>query len=652
MPAGRHSDLKLYARVLRQARPYWVHIAAVFLLSLLSTPLALLTPLPLKIVVDRVVGSQPVPGFLDAILPEIATRSDTAVLVLAAGLVAVIALLDQLQKLASSVLSAYTGEKLLLSFRAQLFRHVQRLSLAFHDSRGTADSAYRIQYDAPAIQWIALQGVTPFVSAVFTLAGMLYVTTRIDWQLALVALAVSPIIFLLTSVARRRLRSGWRTTKTVESTAFSIVQEVLTGLRVVKTFGQEDREQERFVRRSGEGLRARIRMAFFEGGFGILLGLTTAAGTALVLFMGARHVQAGLLSLGDLVLVMAYLTQLYAPLQAISRSITSLQASLAGAERAFSLLDEAPDVVDRADARPLARAAGAVSFRKVSFAYDGKNPVLRDVSFDIGPGTRLGISGATGAGKTTLVGLLVRFYDPTTGQILLDGVDLRDYRLADLRHQFALVLQEPVLFSASIAENIAYARPGASSPEIVTAADAANVHDFIESLPQGYDTQVGERGMRLSGGERQRIALARAFLRDAPILILDEPTSAVDVKTEAKIMEAMERLMRGRTTIMIAHRLSTLASCDVRLEMANGRVCSVAPSAPPAVPTRRRFGSMRARPLVEAHAEPRSPTTASTVRPVAAHPGSAADRPEADPSLSTAPASGEREPIRLLREAA
>jgi len=339
----------------------------------------------------------------------------------------------------------------------------------------------------------------------------------------------------------------------------------------VKAFGQEDREHERFVHRAGEGARSRIRVAFVDGLFGLAVGLTTACGTAAVLYIGLRHVQSGRLTLGDLVLVMGYLAQLYVPIQYISKSIAGLQSALASAERALSLLEEEGDVVERPHARPLARAAGAIEFRNVSFAYE-KHTILEDVSFALPAGSRLGIAGATGAGKTTLGSLLMRFYDPTTGAILLDGADIRDYRLADLRNQFAIVLQEPVLFSTSIAENIAYARPPATHDEIVEAARAANVHAFIAGLPDGYETMVGERGMRLSGGERQRVSLARAFLKDAPILILDEPTSAVDLKTEAAIMNSMERLMEGRTAVMIAHRLSTLESCDYRLELHGGRL--------------------------------------------------------------------------------
>jgi ATP-binding cassette subfamily B protein len=275
--------------------------------------------------------------------------------------------------------------------------------------------------------------------------------------------------------------------------------------------------------------------------------------------------------LGSLLLVVSYLGQLYTPLKTIGRKATSLQSHWVGLERAFSVLDQLRDVPENPNPRPLIRASGTVAFQHVSFAYEEGHPVLRDICFEVASGARVGISGRTGAGKTTLLSLLTRFYDPASGHILLDGVDVRDYRLVDLRSQFAIVLQEPVLFSTSIAENIAYARPGATEEEIVQAAKLADAHDFVLALPNGYQTVVGERGLRLSGGERQRVSLARAFLKDAPILLLDEPTSSVDTKTEAAIM-ATERLMRGRTTFMIAHRLSTLENCDVMLELEHGRL--------------------------------------------------------------------------------
>ena len=575
MPAARYTTLTPYQRLLRQARPYWLHIMGILLLDLLSTPLALLTPLPLKIAVDSVLGSQPVPGFLEVLLPAAATRSNSAVLALAVGLTVAIALLSKFQELASAFLQTYAGEKLALDFQVQLFRHVQRLSLSYHDARGTADSTYRIQSDASAVRYIAIDGVIPFVTASVTLLSTLYVIFQLDWQLTLVALTISPVLFILSHTYRRCFRRQWREIKQLESSVLSVIQEALAALRVVKAFGQEDREQERFIGHSSKGMWARIRLTLTESSFSLLTGLTTTAGTAAVLFIGIYHVQSGILTLGQMLLVMGYLSQLYTPLRTIGRKVGILQSHLASAERAFSLLDEAPDVAERPNARPLTCASGAITFRNVSFAYAEDRLVIDKMSFEVSAGTRVGLVGTTGAGKTTLVSLLMRFYDPTDGQILLDDVDLRDYKLTDLRNQFALVLQEPVLFSTSIAANIAYARPGASYDEIIAAAKVANAHEFIVTLPRGYETQVGERGMQLSGGERQRIALARAFLKDAPILILDEPTSSVDVKTETGIMEAIERLMRGRTALIIAHRLSILKNCDLLLVIENGQPMAV-----------------------------------------------------------------------------
>src|SRR5437762_3282183 len=570
MNNSQHRDLWLYRRLVRQARPYWVHIAGFGLLSLLATPLALLTPLPLKIAVDSAIGSHPLPRLLRVFSP--ATPSHASALLLAVGLMVAVAVVSQLQGLAVSLLRTYTGERLLLELRSEIFRHVQRLSLLFHDTRGTAESLYRLQYDATSIQSIAIDTVIPFISSSFTVAAMLYVTVRIAWQLALVAVVVAPALFVVGRHYRRGLRSGSREVRVLGKSALAIVQEVRGGLRGVKAFVREEREQDRFVRRSAEGMRARVRLALVEGKYGVVIGLTTALGMAAVLFVGVRQVQSGALTLGTLLLLMGYLTQLYDPLKTMARKSATLQSHLAGAERAFALLDEMPEVVERPNPRPLERASGAVAFREVSFNYGPDRPVLEAVSFQIAPGTRAGIAGETGAGKTTLVSLLLRFYVPTAGQILLDGVDLREYRLADLRNQCAFVPQEPVLFSTSIAENIAYAPPEARHDEIVAAAKAAHAHEFITLLPQGYGTLVGARGMCLSGGERQRVSLARAFLKNAPVLVPDEPTSSVDLETEATIVEAMERLMQGRTTFLISHRPNAFKNCDVVLVVDNGRL--------------------------------------------------------------------------------
>jgi ATP-binding cassette, subfamily B, bacterial len=571
----KYSSFELYRRLFLEVRPYCVHLAGILLVTLLSIPLSLLIPLPLKIAVDSVVGSHPLPTFLQGLLPSAWTRSSNAILIFVIALTIVIAILSGFQRLASLLLRTYTGEKLTLAFRTKLFRHVQRLSVSYHDSKGTADSTYRIQYCAPGIQWLAVDGVIPFIATGLTVFGMIYIIAVLDWQLAVVAIAISPVLYMGARTFNPRLRNQWGQITHLESSAFSVVQEALSALRVVKAFGQEEREQERFVRHSSESFLARIRAAWSAGGFELLIGITTATGTATVLFLGVLHVQSGVLTLGELMLVMAYLTQLFGPLASLSEMTASAQRSLASAERAFALLDEEADVIENKNGVPISHASGRVAFRDVCFAYNGDYPVLSDISFEIKPGTRVGIMGMTGGGKSTLVSLLTRFHDPTRGEILLDGVDLRDYKLSDLRNQFGIVLQESILFSTSIGENIAYARAGASEVDIVEAAKAANAHEFITRLPDGYGTMVGERGMQLSGGQRQRIALARAFLKNAPILILDEPTSSIDIKTEREIIEVMERLSIGRTVFIIAHRLSTLKHCDLVLGIEKGRVVSI-----------------------------------------------------------------------------
>lgn len=564
-------DLSLFRRVGHEVRPFRWGVLALAVLELLATPLLLLNPLPIKIAVDSVIGDDPLPGFLDPLVPSALEATPLRLLLFAAIFQILVVALTQLRGLGAYVLQTRVGEGITLRFRSRLFRHSQHLSLAYHDRAGPVDALYRIEYDAAALQYLVDSSI-PFVSSVVMLVATLYVTARIDLQLALVAVAVTPVLFLLSRGYILRVRSRYHRLKELETSALKVVQETLSAVRVVKAFGREDAEQRRFVRRSDDTVRARVRLSLAEGGFMATIAFTTAVGTALVLFIGVRNVLDGRLTLGALLVVIGYLAQLYGPLQDMSQKIGDIQSSLVGAERAFELLDQHPEVVDDPKAQHLDRVQGAVEFDDVWFSYDGRSPVLRNVSFAIPPGTRVGMIGRTGAGKTTLVSLITRFYDPVHGHVRIDSQDVRDVRLTDLRDQFALVLQEPVLFSTTIVENLLYARPEATDEQIVEAARAAGAHDFVMSLPDGYETTVGERGMRLSGGERQRISLARAFLRDAPILILDEPTSSVDQGTEAEILAAMQRLMEGRTTFLITHRPSAVSHCDVFLEVDGGRV--------------------------------------------------------------------------------
>ena len=567
-------------RILKQSRRCWRHLAAISLLSLFSLPLTLLYPLPLKIAVDNVLGHQALPGFLHGM--GFPAYPQAVALGLAITLLLAIALLVNLQGLASWYLQTYTGEKLVWDFRAELLNHVQRLPLAFHDSYGSNDSVYRIQHDAPAIQYVTIQGIVPLITAAFTLVGMIYVIVRIDPSLAAVALVITPLLSVLSLACSRLVRKRSKKVKELDSSAMSVIQEVLGSVRLIKAFGQENREHERFVRRSSERMSLQVKLAIRQAVFNLLIGLTIAGGTAAVLYIGVQHVRAGLLTVGSLLVVMAYVAQMYQPLQLLSTKSMDLQAWIASLDRVFALFDQTAEIAESPQALALVRAQGAFEFRDVHFQYPDGERGLRNISFEVPSGARVGIVGMTGSGKTTLINLLMRFYDPARGQVLLDGRDLREYRIADLRRQFAVVLQEPVLFGASIAENIAYGKPDATDEQIVAAARAASSHEFIMNLPDGYDTQAGERGVMLSGGERQRISLARAFLRNSPILVLDEPTSSVDMQTEASIMRATDELMRGRTTFMIAHRLSTLKSCDMILVLDRGELVEIRHTVPEA----------------------------------------------------------------------
>jgi ATP-binding cassette, subfamily B, bacterial len=568
---GRHrarSDQQIWRRVHEEAVGYRLATSGLLLVELLATPLYLLSPVPLAIAVDSVLSGKPLAAAVQAVLPH--SVSPTQLLLLAAVLQVLVVLLTDLQTLAQNVLVTRTQERLTLRMRSRLLVHVQRLSFAFHDRRGPADSLYRLQYDSMALGAILVTSLLPLVAATVTLVSVFLVIVGISPELALIALATTPFLAVLASRSKKQMRSHYRESKQLESSAMGVIHEVLGNVRVIKAFGRESSEHSRFLRWGEPSARKKVGIAARESLLDLAVNFITAAGTGLVLFVGAQKVLAGTLSLGAVIVVINYLTRLYAPLKILARQVTTMQNARESLRRVFELLDEEPDVAERPDAIPVARAEGCIELDRVAFAYGAEAPVLDAVSLRVPAGTRVGIVGRTGAGKTTLVSLLLRFYDVTSGAIRLDGVDVRNVKVADLREQFALVLQEPVLFSTSIADNICYGKPDATVDEIRRAAQAAGIAEFIDRLPEGYDTVVGERGQRLSGGERQRVALARAFLKDAPILVLDEPTSAVDVQTEASIMAAMERLMEGRTTFMIAHRLSTLDTCDMIIRVEGG----------------------------------------------------------------------------------
>lgn len=568
-------DLSILKKVLLRAKPYWLNIVAIFVLNLAAVPIALLAPIPLKIIVDNAFGKQPMPGIITFFFPQHFDFSFSAIILTATIFMILIELLGQLQGLLSWLIQSYTGEKLVLSLRTLLFNHVQRLSLSYHDKTGVSDSLYRIQNDATAIKNLVVSGLSPIITSLLTLIGMLYVMTTLDWHFTLIAVCAIPPLMLLARFSRTKLKNQWQEVKRSESAAMSVIHETLSALRVVKAFVREDYEEQRFVNRSNDALKNQIKVVRYSGIFDVGIGLVLATGTALFLYFGSMYVHQGKITLGELILIMAYLAQFFSPLRTITKQYTNLQSAFVGLERVYSLIDKEKDVEEHPNARKTNKINGSIKFENVSFEYNKGTTVLQDISFEIKPGQQVGIMGSTGSGKTTLVNLLARFYEPSRGRIIVDGTDIREYKVADFRSQFSIVLQEPVLFSTSIEENIAYGKPTASKKEIHAAAKDAHAHEFISHFPNGYQSRVGERGMQLSGGERQRISIARAFLKNSPLLILDEPTSSVDIRTESLIMNATRKLMDGKTTFFITHRLDALAHCDLVIHLEKGKIVDI-----------------------------------------------------------------------------
>ena len=558
------------SRTLRFLTPYWKLAAFSITLTVLAAVAALVTPWPLKIVVDNVLEKHPLSAGMTQVLGSVAASPIRLLLFAVIG-----GLVIQLLISGIHVLTNYVNTKIdqyiTLDFRSTLFLHAQKLSLAFHDRRRSGMLIYVInsQGDAPAG---LIMTIPMLAESALTLAGMFWISFRMDWELALVSLAVVPFLYYSVGYYATHIQDKLQQVRGQEGEALAVIHESLSMIRVIVAFGREDHEYKRFRQQTRSAVDARVKVTVRQTVFSLVVNMITAIGSAMVLGLGAYHVIQGTLTVGQLLVVIAYIAAVYKPLETISYTVGSLQDKFMSLKTAFDLLDTEPDIKDTPRARALPRAAGRVVYDHIQFSYSERIDTLKNISFEAKPGQVVGIVGPTGAGKSTLVSLLPRFYDPKQGRILLDGINTRDLTLKSLRHQISIVLQEPLLFSGTIAENIRYGRLEATREEIIESAKAANAHDFIMRLPQGYDTVLGERGAAVSGGERQRISVARAFLKDAPILILDEPTSSVDSKTEAIILEALERLMIGRTTFMIAHRLSTLHNADQILVLNNGEL--------------------------------------------------------------------------------
>ena len=560
--------LPLLRQALRYARPYWRLILASLSMIAMIAALSLLAPWPLAIIVDSVLGSKPVPDFVPEVIRGLDPTTLLIVLVISGLLVTVL-------ENAITVLNEYVTTRLdqwmVLDLRSDLFRHVHRLSPNFYEGEQTGTLLYQINGLASSVGAVIV-ALPPVLQSVATLGGMFYVAYRIDPTLALLSLSVVPVIYASLGYYARRVEPRLVNARRLEGQSLSIVHEGISMLKVIVTFGREAYTYRRFRAQGETAVHARIGVTVRQTLFSLVVNTTTAAGSTLVIGVGAWHVLKGDLSVGELLVLLGYIAAIYKPLEQLSGTVSSLQEQFVGLRSVFRLLDVEPGVRDPAAPVDVKRASGRFAFENVSFAYPNRIGTLREVSFTVEPGSRVAIVGPTGAGKTTLVWLLARFYDPDAGRILLDGMDLRQLRLADLRDQLSIVMQEPLLFTGTIEENIRYGRLEASHNEIVAAAQAANADEFISRLPSKYGTVLGERGARLSGGERQRLAIARAFLRDAPILILDEPTSSIDSRTESIILDALDRLSNGRTTFTIAHRLSTIHSSDRILVMDRGRL--------------------------------------------------------------------------------
>jgi len=564
------SVVKYVPRVLQYLRPHWGRALAAFLVTVAVSAVGLLAPWPMSFLVDSVLGNHPAPHFMMRLVgasPD--SRYWMLYLAVFAGLA--VALTGDVLDVINNYLQTKLDQDMILDFRSDLFRHAQRLSVAYHDQKRSGMIIYIINSMGDAAIGLIMK-IPYLLRSVATLVGMFWVSMRLDPKLALLSLTVVPFLYYSVGYYSTHIQKRLREVKGQEGESLAIIHEAISMIRVILAFGRQDHEYNRFRAQARQAVDSRIKITVRQTVFTMAVNATTAAGTALVMLVGARHVLQGRLTVGELLAVLFYVGAVYKPLEAISYAIGDLQDGLINLQIAFDLLDTRPDIQDAPSATPLRRVRGAVQFEDVQFSYAERVDTLRDVSFESEPGQVVAIVGPTGAGKSTLVSLLPRFYDPAGGRVLIDGVDIRNVTLESLRDKMSIVLQEPLLFSGTIADNIRYGRLDATEQDVIAAAKAANAHEFIMRLPEQYQTPLGERGAKVSGGERQRIAVARAFLKDAPILILDEPTSSIDSKTEAVILDALDRLMEGRTTFMIAHRLSTIRRADLILVMDKGRI--------------------------------------------------------------------------------
>ena len=555
----------LFAKLLPYLRPYkwritWA-LAQIFLIS----GFELLKPWPLQLVIDDVLGGK------NATLPVLSEMSGETLLITACVALVVVTVASALLALMHNVTTIGVGQSMVNDLRGALYAHLQRLSLAFHSRQKVGDLMYRITADSYAVQTVIMNGILPILSAIILLAGMLVVLIPLDPMLTLVSLTVVPFLFALIALFNKKITEIATEVRDRESYVYTLVQWAMSSIKVVQAFTKEEEEYTRFMGASRASLRATLRLYSWQTLYSGMVTTLIATGTALVVYVGARSVQSGALTIGQLIVFITYLAQLYNPINQITQSWGLIAGARIGAKRCFEVLDTDPDLKDGTRQFPPEGAMGEIEWQNVAFRYRNEMPVLNEITLTVKPGMKVALVGATGAGKSTMMGLLPRFFDASTGTVKIDGIDVREYRLNSLRRQIAMVLQPPLVFPMSVRDNLAYGRPEATDTEIEDAAKMARIDGLIRGLPQGYDTVLGDTAT-LSEGEKQRLTIARAILRNAPILILDEPTSALDVETEGMVMEGINRLTKGRTTFIIAHRLSTVRSADLILVLKNGSI--------------------------------------------------------------------------------
>jgi len=562
--------MPIYRRVLSYYRPYLGATVFALVLTLGGIAFNLLKSWPFATIVGRVLpaairGEESVTLPFGAPFPVL-----QAVATLCAALV-IFHLLGGLLNLLTSMIFVKIGLKALLRLRTELYAYLHSLPLKFHDTRRSSDSSFRVAYDSQSIQSFYSKGTFIF-STVITLVSTFAIIWRLDWQVALLSLSVVPFMVATIYVFAKRIRAESTNIQERESAVLTQAQEGLSSVKMVQAFGREEHEIEQFHGHASQSLEANMRLTGTSMKSSLLVSTLMAASTAAMFYVGSAHVLDGRLRLDDLIWISTLLVMLYSPLEALTHLAWALEGAAAAATRCFELLDRENDVPDSPRAKAITGCRGEIVFEDVSFGYTSEREILSGISLRIEPGQTVAFVGGTGAGKSTLLSLVPRFYDPTLGRVLLDGTDVRDLTKKALRNQISIVLQDTLLFSTTIRENIAYGRPEATEAEIVEAAQRAQAHDFIMAMEEGYSAQVGERGGHLSVGQRQRIGIARAFLKNAPILLLDEPTSALDPTTESAIMRTIEELMRGRTTLIITHRIATVHRVERIAVLSQGRV--------------------------------------------------------------------------------